>query len=59
MFQVIEQAQKNQNDPMKMFKEVTKNYSPEQMENLFKNAKQFGISNEIIENAKKGINTKE
>ncbi len=51
MFQFLEQAQKNQNNPMDILKQVTKNYSPEQMNSLFEKAKQFGISEDTIKEA--------
>ena len=52
MFQMLEQAQKNQKNPKKLFKEVTKNYKPEQMENIFNRARQFGIGDDIINELK-------
>jgi len=52
MFQFIEQAQKNQSNPQEIFKEITKNYKPEQVENIFKQARQFGIGDEIINKLK-------
>lgn len=55
MFQVLEQAQKNQNNPMDMLKEVTKNYTPEQMSGLFERAKQFGIPDNILEETQNKI----
>lgn len=48
MFQFLEQAQKNQSKPEELFKQVTKNYKPEQMEQIFNQAKQFGISDDVI-----------
>lgn len=50
MFQLVEQARKNQSNPMEMFRDVTKNYSPEQMENLINRAKQFGVPEEVLQN---------
>lgn len=52
MFQFLEQAQKNQSNPQEIFKEITKNYKPEQMEKIFNQAKQFGISEETINKLK-------
>lgn len=52
MFQMLEQAQKNKSNPEKLFKEVTKNYKPEQMENIFNRARQFGIGDDIINKLK-------
>ena len=50
MFQLVEQARKNQSNAMEMFRDVTKNYSPEQMENLINRAKQFGVPEEVLQN---------
>lgn len=52
MFQFIEQAQKNQSNPQELFKEVTKGYKPEQMEQLFNKARQFGIGDDVINKLK-------
>lgn len=48
MFQFISQAQKNQSNPQEIFKEITKNYKPEQIENIFNKARQFGIGDDVI-----------
>ena len=50
--QIIEQAQKNKSNPEELFKQITKNYKPEQMEQIFNQAKQFGIPDEIINKIK-------
>lgn len=52
MFQFLEQAQKNQRNPQEIFKEITKNYKPEQMERIFKQARQFGIGDDVINQLK-------
>ena len=52
MFQMLEQAQKNQSNPTELFKEITKNYKPEQMNMIFERAKQFGIGDDIISKLK-------
>ncbi len=52
MFQMIQQAQKNKNNPQELFKEITKDYKPEQLENLFNKAKQFGVSDDVINKLK-------
>ena len=52
MFQFIEQAQKNKSNPQEIFKEITKDYKPEQLENIFNKARQFGISDDIINKLK-------
>lgn len=58
MFQFLEQARKNNNNPMDLFKQVTKNYSPEQMNSLFQKAKQFGINDDVIKQVQNEINAK-
>lgn len=52
MFQFIEQAQRNKSNPQEIFKEITKNYKPEEIENLFNRARQFGISDDVINKLK-------
>ena len=52
MFQLLEQAQKNQSNPEELFKEFTKDYKPEQMEKIFNQARQFGIGDDIINKLK-------
>ena len=52
MFQFLNQAQKNQSNPQEIFKEVTKNYKPEQMDMIFNKARQFGIGDDIISKLK-------
>lgn len=49
MFQLVEQARKNQSNPMEMFRDVTKNYTPEQMDSLINRARQFGIPEEVLQ----------
>lgn len=52
MFQMINQAQKNQSNPTELFKDITKNYKPEQMDMIFNKARQFGVSDEVINKLK-------
>ena len=52
IFQFLKQAQKNQSNPKELFKEITKDYNSEQMENIFNQAKQFGIDDETINQLK-------
>jgi len=52
MFQMISQAQKNQSNPEELFKQITKDYKPEQMNMIFERAKQFGIGDEVINKLK-------
>ena len=58
MFQMIETARKNNGNPIELFKKVTSNYSDEQMNNLWKNVKQFGIPDETIQQIKQEIKKK-
>ena len=51
-YQFLEQAQKSQSNPQELFKQITKNYKPEQIEQLFNTAKQFGMPDEIINQLK-------
>ena len=55
VFQVIEQARKNNGNPMEMFKQITNGYKPEQLNSLFDRAKQMGIPEEYIKQVKEGI----
>jgi hypothetical protein len=43
---------------MDLLKQATKNYTPEQMNSLFERAKQFGVPDEVLKQAKDGINIK-
>lgn len=52
MFQFLSQAQKNKSNPQEIFKEITKNYKPEQIENIFKQARKFGIGDDVINKLK-------
>ena len=57
MFQMVEQAQRNQNNPLDLFKQITKNNTPEQMENFYKKIENMGFNSDVI-NQLKGIHTK-
>ena len=50
MFQMLEQARKNQGNPQEMLNSVIGKYSPEQMKNFRQFANNFGISNEQLDN---------
>jgi len=58
MYQFLEQARKNNGNPLEMFKQVTSKYKPEQLDILFDRAKQMGIPEEYINQVKNGINAK-
>lgn len=48
MFQMVEQARKNQNDPKELFKQITSNNTPEQMNNFYKQIEQMGVPTDLI-----------
>ena len=52
MFQFLNQAQKNQSNPTELFKDITKNYKPEQINMIFDKARQFGIGDDVINKLK-------
>ena len=58
MFQMLNQAMQNQNNPMEMFKQMTSNYTKEQMDNLMAQARNMGFPEEILTQVQDGINTK-
>ena len=49
MYQVYQQARQTNSNPADLFKQVTKGYSKEQLEQLFDAAKKYGISEEVIQ----------
>jgi len=49
MFALINQASQNNANPMDLFKQITNNYTPEQMQNLFSRAEQFGVPKDVLE----------
>lgn len=57
LFQMVEQAKQNQNNPMELFKQVTSKYTPEQMNSFYAQAEQMGFSKDLINQVKEGINT--
>jgi len=56
MYQVIEQARQNQNNPLDLLKQVVGNYSPEQMKNFYSMAQQMGFPNEVLTQIQSQIN---
>ena len=59
MFQMVEQARKNKNNPIEFFKQVTNDRTPEQMEEFYKRTEQMGFSPDLINQLRDGINSKE
>lgn len=54
MFQFLEQARKNNNNPQELLNEIIRKYTPEQMQQFRKYASGFGFSEEQLN--KFGIN---
>lgn len=52
MFQMVEQAQKNQSNPIDLFKQITNKKSPEQMNTFYKQIEQMGFSPDVISKLK-------
>ena len=55
-FQRVNQVLKSNGNPMDLLKQITQGYSPEQMNGLFERAKQFGVPDNIVQQARDGIN---
>ena len=55
---MVEKAKKNQNNPIELFKQVTNNYSEDQMNNFYNQAERMGFSKDLINQLKNGINAK-
>ena len=52
MLQMIQQAQKNNGNPVDLFKQITNGRSEEQMNQFYKQVEQMGFSPEIINKLK-------
>jgi hypothetical protein len=52
MYKIYEQARQGSTNPVDLFKQITKGYTPEQMEKLFSKAKQYGITDDVIQQVK-------
>ena len=52
MFQIVEQARQNQNNPIDLFKQITNKNTPEQMNNFYKKVEELGFSPDIINKLK-------
>ena len=55
MFQKINQIKNSNGNPLALFNEVTNGYSKEQLDSLFKRAKQMGVPEEYIKQVQNGI----
>ena len=45
---MVSQAQKNQSNPIELFKQITGNYTPEQLDSFYKRAGQMGIPQDVL-----------
>lgn len=52
MLKMVEQARQNQNNPVDLFKQITKERTPEQMNNFYKQIEQMGFSPDLINRLK-------
>ena len=57
MFQMVEQARQNKSNPIEIFRQITSDKTPEQMDSFYKRIEQMGFAPDVI-NQLKGINTK-
>lgn len=48
MFKTMQQMLNSGNDPKQMIKELKQNASPEQMQNVLQQAKQYGVPENIL-----------
>ncbi len=48
MFQFLEQARQNQSSPMDLLKQVTGNYTPQQLQNFYITAQRMGFPDEVL-----------
>ena len=58
MFQMVEQARQSQNNPMELLKQITGNYTPEQLDNFYNQAEKMGFSQDLLNQVKSGISAK-
>lgn len=49
MYQLYQQARQANSNPEDLFRQITRNYTPDQMNQLFDAAKQFGIPEDAIQ----------
>ena len=49
---MVNQAMQNKNNPMELFKQITSNYTPEQMDSFINQARQMGFSEDLLNQIK-------
>lgn len=57
MYKTIEEARRNQDNPMEMFKQATSKYTLEQLDAFYKQIEMMGVSPDVINQLKEGINS--
>lgn len=57
MFQTVNQAMQNRNNPMELFKQVIGGFDDKTKDSFFQQARQMGFSEELISNVQSGIYT--
>ena len=55
MYQMVDQLRRNQGNPLELLKQVTSNYTPEQMQNFYATAQQMGFPNEFLNEIQNNI----
>jgi hypothetical protein len=48
MFQFLEQARQNQSSPIYLLKQVTGNYTPQQLQNFYITAQRMGFPDDVL-----------
>lgn len=56
MFQKVNQAMSSGINPQNFMKQIMNNVSPQEMQNVMTQAKQFGVPNEVLQQIQNGIN---
>ena len=57
MFNKVNQAIQNKNNPMELFKQVTSNFDDKTKNAFFQQAKQMGFSDDLLNQVQQSINT--
>lgn len=50
MFQLLEKANQSQSNPIDLLKQVTGNYTPQQMQNFYAIAQKMGFPDDVLKN---------
>ena len=55
MFNMVNQAMQNKNNPMELLKQVTNNFDDKTRNNFFSQAKQMGFSEDLLNQVQNGL----